>query len=197
MKKSLPLLAALLLTLPVLASAQAPVIDGIPNFHQVTDRIYRGGQPQSGAWTELARLGVTTVVDLRRPVEHSVAEESLAVVSAGMRYRNFPMNGFDTPSAAQLTTPLSWLDADEKVFVHCKQGMDRTGTVIAIYRISRQGWENQKALAEAKSLGMHWFESGMKRFIAGYETEPGFQNPATAPMEVASADSIPGGVSAR
>ena len=197
MKKSLPLLAALLLTLPVLASAQAPAIDGIPNFHQVTDRIYRGGQPQSGAWTELARLGVKTVVDLRRPIEHSVAEESLAVVSAGMRYLNFPMNGFDTPNSAQLTTPLSWLDANEKVFVHCKQGMDRTGTVIAIYRISRQRWENEKALAEAKSLGMHWFESGMKRFIAGYQTEPGLQSPAAAPIEVASADSISSGVSAR
>ena len=47
MKKPLPLLAALLLTLPVAALAQAPTLDGIPNFHQVTDRIYRGGQPQS------------------------------------------------------------------------------------------------------------------------------------------------------
>jgi protein tyrosine phosphatase (PTP) superfamily phosphohydrolase (DUF442 family) len=197
MKKSLPFVAALLLMLPLAAFAQAPVIDGIPNFHQVTDRIYRGGQPQSGAWAELASLGVKTVVDLRRPIEHSVPEESLAVVAAGMRYLNFPMNGFDTPTAAQLTTPLSWLDANEKVFVHCKQGMDRTGTVIAIYRISRQGWENQKALAEAKGCGMHWFESGMKRFIAGYQTEPGKQNPATAPIEVASADSISRGASVR
>ena len=114
-----------------------------------------------------------------------------------MRYLNFPMNGFDTPTAQQLTTPLSWLDANEKVFVHCKQGMDRTGTVIACYRISRQGWENQKALTEAKSLGMHWFESGMKRFITGYQTEPGLQTPGAAPIEVASADSIPSGASAR
>jgi len=196
MKKPLPLLALLLLSsLPLAALAQAPAIDGIPNFHQVTDRIYRGGQPQSGAWTQLASMGVTTVVDLRRPVEHSVQEESLAVVAAGMRYLNFPMNGFDTPTAAQLTTPLSWLDENEKVFVHCKQGMDRTGTVIAVYRISRQGWENQKALSEAKSLGMHWFESGMKRFIAGYRPEPGLEKGPV--MEVASADSIPPGASTR
>lgn len=150
------------------SEAAAPEVPGIPNFHQVTDRIFRGGQPETGSWTHLSKLGVKTVLDLRRPGEHSTAAESVAVCAAGMRYMNFPMNGFDTPSAEQLAVPLAMLEGGAPVFVHCKQGRDRTGTVIACYRISRQGWENQKALAEATSLGLHWYESGMKKFIASY-----------------------------
>lgn len=188
MKKSLLLVAALL-CLPLPGRAQTPSIAGIPNFHQVTERIYRGGQPETAAWTQLASLGVKTVVDLRRAVEHSVSGESLAVVAAGMRYVNFPMDGFATPNAEQLGVPLRVLDADDKVFVHCKLGCDRTGTVIAAYRISRQGWENQKALAEARSLGLHWYENGMKRFISGYRPEPASAPPTSAPIaEVAAAD---------
>jgi tyrosine-protein phosphatase SIW14 len=150
------------------SKAAAPEVPGIPNFHQVTDRIFRGGQPENESWTHLSKLGVRTVLDLRRPGEHSTAAESIAVCAAGMHYLNFPMNGFDTPSAEQLAVPLAMLEGDSPVFVHCKQGRDRTGTVIAAYRISHQGWENEKALAEAKSLGLHWYESGMRKFIASY-----------------------------
>ena len=190
MKKVPLLLAAALLVAPR-ARAQAPTIDGIPNFHQVTERIYRGGQPEAGAWTRLAGLGVKTVVDLRRPIEHSVPEESLAVVAAGMRYVNFPMNGFDTPTAEQLGTPLGLLDEEQKVFVHCKQGRDRTGTVIAAYRISRQGWENQKALAEARTLGLHWYENGMRRFITGYRPDSIRPLAAASPADSANGNAGP------
>ncbi len=161
-------LTAAVLTLPARAGAAATAIAGIPNFHQVDERIYRGGQPAARSWAGLASLGVKTVIDLRRPVEHSTAAESLAVRAAGMRYVNFPMDGFATPTAAQLAVPLALIDGAGPVFIHCKLGCDRTGTLVAAYRISRQGWENRRALAEARSMGLHWYENGMKRFIAAY-----------------------------
>lgn len=190
MKKS-PLLVLAAWLLGPTAWAEAPPIAGIPNFHQVDERIYRGGQPESRAWAGLAGLGVKTVVDLRRPIEHSVPEESLAVVAAGMRYVNFPMNGFDTPTAEQLGTPLSLLDQEGKVFIHCKLGCDRTGTVIAAYRISRQGWENQKALAEARTMGLHWYEHGMRRFLSAYQPDSPGPLAAAAPADSSQADAGP------
>lgn len=153
------------------AKTPAPPIAGIHNFHQVTEGIYRGAQPEATAWPGLAKLGVKVVLDLRPPGEHSTSAESLAVSAAGMKYVNFPMDGLATPTAAQLRGPLAVLDGPDPVFVHCKQGRDRTGTVIAAYRISRQGWTNEKALGEARDLGMHWYEFGMKRFIAGYRPD--------------------------
>jgi protein tyrosine/serine phosphatase len=56
------------------------------------------------------------------------------------------------------------------VFVHCRRGADRTGTVIACYRISHDGWENHKALQEAKSDGMSWTEIAMKHYVLGFHT---------------------------
>jgi protein tyrosine phosphatase (PTP) superfamily phosphohydrolase (DUF442 family) len=165
-------LSALLFAVPNPSQSAITQVAGVPNFHQVTERIFRGGQPEVRGWPELAKIGVKTVIDLRRPGEHSTLAESLAVSAAGMRYVNVPMDGFATPTETQLAVPLSVLDAGEPVFVHCKLGCDRTGTVIAAYRISRQSWENQKALAEARQMGLHWWENGMRRFIAAYRATP-------------------------
>src|SRR5262245_39572111 len=157
-------------TAPVLAEAIS--VPGIPNFHQVSERLFRGGQPESNAWSGLAKLGVTTVVDLRMEREHSLVQEAKDVEAAGMRYVSVPMNGFELPTEENVAKVLKLLDSGETVFVNCKQGRDRTGTVVAAYRIAHEGWACDKALVEAESKGMHWYEYGMKRFIRAYRATP-------------------------
>ena len=167
-RSTLRLLAVAFTLLPMRAHATELSIPGIPNFHQVNERIYRGAQPTDDAWPNLARFGVKTVIDLRRPEEHSITAEAKAVTDAGMRYVNIPINGFDTPSPEVVARVLEQLDSGDSVFVHCKLGMDRTGTVVAAYRISRDRWDNRKAADEAMACGLHWYEFGMKRFIRDY-----------------------------
>ena len=59
------------------------------------------------------------------------------------------------------------------VFIHCRRGADRTGTLVACYRIAHDGWGNRKALQEARFLGMHWFEFPMKNYILSFHvTQP-------------------------
>jgi tyrosine-protein phosphatase SIW14 len=161
--------APLLVLIGLLSPAWAGDIQvpGIPNFHKVNERLYRGGQPPEDAWNRLARLGIKTVIDLRREEEQSREAESRAVEAAGMRYINVPMNG-GPPREVDILEIFGILDSREPVFVHCREGKDRTGTVVACYRIATDGWENRKALAEAKSLGMHWFQPGMKSYILGF-----------------------------
>ena len=179
----LPPLALAVLVTPALSAD--PSIPEIPRFHQVTAQLFRGGQPSVLAWPKLAALGVTTVIDLRREVEHSTAAEARAVEAAGMHYVNFPMDGFDTPTAAQMGKVLRLVDSGDTVFVHCKLGVDRTGTVVAAYRIAREHWANRQALDEAEALGMNWYSRGEKRFILGYK--PLGDAPADgAPMDSAS-----------
>lgn len=159
---------------------------GLPHFFRVNERLYRGAQPSREGWDDLGKLGVKTVVDLRRRSEHSCEAESLAVYEAGMRYVNFPMDGFATPTNGQIESFLELVKGDEVTFVHCKLGRDRTGTVIAAYRIARENWTNERARAEADARGMQWYSKGMKRFIANYRanerpvTTPGVPLPASA-----------------
>jgi protein tyrosine phosphatase (PTP) superfamily phosphohydrolase (DUF442 family) len=158
----------------------APVeVPSIPNFHQVNERIFRGGQPPAEAWQSLSKLGVKVVIDLRREDEHSTAAEAQAVGSAGMKYVNVPMKGVVAPTNEQIDKVLAVLDSQDMVFVHCRQGVDRTGTVIACYRIAHDRWPSQQALGEAKSLGMGWAQMGLKKYIKAFQ-------PRTRPASAAS-----------
>lgn len=158
-----------LLSFPAWAArVEAP---GIPNFQQVNDHIFRGGQPSDEGWQSLSKLGVKTVIDLRREGEgdHSTEAEAQAVQSTGMRYIHVPMEGIVAPADEDVAKVLSVFQSTEPVFVHCKEGKDRTGTVVACYRIAHDGWQNQKAMDEAKRYGIHWFEVGMKSYIVKFQ----------------------------
>lgn len=146
-------------------------VAGVPNFHQVNDRIYRGAQPRHDGWSSLSKLGIKTVIDLRAPSE----VEQREVEAAGMRYVSVPLSGIGAPPAYKMDKILALLnDSPDPVFVHCRRGADRTGTVIACYRISHDGWDNEKALREAKSYGMAAFELAMQHYVLSF-------HPAAAP----------------
>ena len=162
-------LAALFLSLSIAVGTAAADAIGIPNFHQVNENVYRGGQPLPEAWPALAKIGVKTVVDLRREDEHSTAEEAHAVTAAGMKYVNVPMKGVVAPSSADVARIMALLHSGEPVFIHCKRGSDRTAAVVACYRIAHDRWQNQQALQEAKSFGMGSLQLGLKRYVMAFQ----------------------------
>ncbi len=163
---------ALLLTFSlasVLAAAGSEV-SGVPNFHKVDDRIYRGAQPNAEGFRNLARLGIKTIIDLRS----NSASEQRTVEAAGMRYVAMPWSGYEAPTADQMSRLLVILhdSAAAPVFVHCRRGADRTGTAIACYRVMHDHWDNQKALSEARSCGMSWTERLMQQFVLSFQPSP-------------------------
>ena len=150
--------------------AADPTAAGVPNFHAVNDQVYRGGQPTGEGFANLSKLGIKTVIDLRN-TGSAAKEEEKAVAAAGMRYVAVPLNGMTAPSTANVAKILSVIHQDTAgpVFVHCRRGADRTGTVVACYRIEHDRWDNQKALDEARALGMHWWERAMAHYVLGYK----------------------------
>jgi uncharacterized protein (TIGR01244 family) len=144
----------------------------LPNFHQVNAALYRGAQPKVDGIQKLAALGIKTIVNLRAEDERSRAEESEAR-AAGLRYFNIPMEGLSRPKDEQVERALAIINdaANQPVFVHCKRGADRTGTLIAIYRIMHDGWSSEDALREAKRYGMSWMEFGMKDYVKDYSRD--------------------------
>ncbi len=156
------------LALPAFA---APSPEGIKNFQQVDTSVYRGAQPSEDGIKYLAKIGVKTVIDLRAADERGDAEEAM-VKAAGMKYVNVPMSGHTPPTEAQISQVLGILEGDGAVFVHCKRGADRTGVVIASYRIDRDGWDNAHALSEAKALGMAADQFPRMSYIRAFQPRP-------------------------
>jgi protein tyrosine/serine phosphatase len=152
--------------IPAAALAQAENV--IVNFHRVDEHILRGGQPGTEGLRALAADGVKTILDLRGG---AAREEKETVESLGIRYVHIPLNGLHAPADADISQALATLDDPSAwpVFVHCVHGRDRTGTVIACYRIRHDGWENRKALAEAHHYGLSVLEPGMKRYILAFQ----------------------------
>ena len=158
-------LLALLAFSPVFAGS----VPGIENFDQVDANVYRGAQPTDEGFRYLAKLGVKTIIDLREADDRAKAEERV-VTGAGMKYANVPMTGLTPPTVAEISRILAIMggSSEEPVFVHCKRGADRTGAVIAAYHINYNGWDNARALKDAKAHKMSAFQLPRQNYIKNF-----------------------------
>jgi protein-tyrosine phosphatase len=127
---------------------------------------------------DLAKSGIRTVLDLRGTLDHRRWERA-AVESAGMRYIRIGLSPVFAPSAKQMGKIMAILTDRTlgPVYVHCRRGVDRSGVVIACYRIAHDHWTNAQALQEARQDGLRPIEILMKRYIEHYHVA------ATPPRE--------------
>jgi uncharacterized protein (TIGR01244 family) len=163
-------LTILALSLANFAHAQkATVNKDLPNFYAVNSELFRGAQPTEAGVEQLAVMGVKTIVNLRKAGDGVRAEEAWAR-RAGVKFVHVPLNDWLEPEDAQIEKALAIInDAENQpVFVHCRRGADRTGTVVAIYRITRDGWTAKQANDEAKQFGFGWWQVWMKDYINDY-----------------------------
>ncbi len=144
-----------------------PFVD-IPNFYQVDEILYRGGQPNQEGWNKLKSLGIKTVISLRGKDGESLQEEEL-VKSLGMQFYNLPMSVYKRPTDKQVIAFLEIIltKDNQPVFVHCSSGRDRTGAMIAMYRVLVSGLTIKQAYNEAKRFGFWPYrgDAELKNFI--------------------------------
>ena len=170
-------------TLALAALAQVePRYAELPNFHQVNQQLYRGGQPKDEGLRKLKDLGVKTIVNLRGEDAHTRTESEEAR-SLGLRYYSISLPEFSKPKDEEVERVLGIINAPENqpIFIHCRRGKDRTGTIIACYRISHDGWTAKQAKEEARRYGLGWVEIGMKQYIDNYFARHKSKNQATSP----------------
>lgn len=143
----------------------------IKNFGRVNDNYYRGSQPREQQMEQLRRMGIKTIIDLRKDKVSQAAEWA---DKAGLRYVNIPLLAGRGATEEQAKYFLSLVNdpANAPVYVHCKGGRHRTGALTAAYRITHDGWTADQAFEEMKRYdfddGFFGGPSGQKKFVYSF-----------------------------
>jgi len=175
----LPLLAACAQAAPVAADPRPATwatplaaTPGLPNLHRVTANLYRCAQPTKDGFAYLAKM--PSLANSDRPVKTVISlrafndDDPPAAAAAGMRFERIrcktwhPENEDVVKFLRIATTP-----AMQPVLVHCQHGADRTGTMVAIYRIAYEGWTKAQAIDEMVNggFGFHPLWRNLRDYI--------------------------------
>ena len=149
--------------------AQPVLTVPVRSLYQVTPDLYRSAQPDDEGMAALEKLGIRTVLNLRQ--YHSDDEEAEGTKLLLIREK---MDAGKLDAAALKRALVVLRTAQKPILVHCMHGADRTGAVIALYRIVDQGWTREAAVDELRhgGYGLHdgWFP-GITEWLLAVDPE--------------------------
>lgn len=151
------------------------------NFGVVDGRLYRGDQPKGDEYRQLKALGVKTIVDLRLDARKDSREMAEA---AGLIYVNIPIDDTKQPTDRDVAAFMKTVEeTDGPLYVHCAGGRHRTGSMIAVYRMTQNGWNVDQAYQEMLNYDFYtrWGHGGFKTFVFDYY-ERMQANPQSVPV---------------
>jgi len=126
-------------------------IPGLPNFAKVSDQLYRGAQPTAEGFAALKAMGIKTVVNLR-----ALHSDRKLLEGQGLQYVHISFKPWNPEEEDFVKFLHVVINPDyQPVFVHCQHGADRTGIMVALYRVAELGWEPGRALEELPNFGFH------------------------------------------
>src|ERR1700748_318500 len=118
------------------------------------NQLYRSGQ--------IAPSEITTLINSPYNVRKFVSLDQNAgtlihsFIPQGVEHIIFPLlegNGSIEGRTLASAIKQGLLETKGATLVHCMEGQDRTGLAIAMYRTIKQGWQCDRAIEEAISLG--------------------------------------------
>ncbi len=128
-------------------------LPGVANFGRLAAHLYRGANPEMDAYPSLKNFGIDTIVRFSTGDEF-IAAERARVESLGMSFISLPWRAAELPETTQVVDFLSLVrDHPERTFfLHCREGVDRTGVMVALYRVAIDGWSTDQAIDEMKAF---------------------------------------------
>lgn len=126
------------------------------NLYQVSESFHRSEQPKKKGFTFLQNQGFNTIINLREKQNDLKYAKGQNFIHVHYPIITWRLNESDILNVMQIIK-----DSSGKVLIHCKHGSDRTGCMVAAYRLVFQGWSKERALAELRreEFGYHefWF----------------------------------------
>ena len=126
-------------------------LPGLKNLAVVSDALWRGAQPTAEGFLELKRRGIKTIVNLR-----SAHSDRDLMAGTGLQYFEIPCHAWH-PEEEDVLKFLKIVGdpKNQPVYVHCAAGADRTGTMVAVYRMLEQGWTADNVAKELPNFHYH------------------------------------------
>lgn len=123
----------------------------VANLYRVEADLFRSAQPTSAGFKELEALGVKTVLD----VAGGDGDDQEAR-GTSLRLVHIPMSAWGLRDDRVLEALRILADPGSRpLVIHCQHGADRTGALVALYRVVVQGWSKQDAVLEMDRGGYH------------------------------------------
>ena len=148
------------------SSQKATLIDEAKNFYRVDELLFRSAQLDGSYAAKLHELGIKSIVNLR----HFSRGGDRRAFGDQFWLANKPLQSWEI-KPAQIADVLRTIRERQKegaVLMHCYHGADRTGLVVAMYRVIYQDWSLGAARSEMIDGG-YGFHS-MWQDIAGFLT---------------------------
>jgi tyrosine-protein phosphatase SIW14 len=120
----------------------------LQNLFRVHNDLYRSEQPDHDAFIELSGMGIKSVLNLR-----TTEKDDELIGSVAIKPFIVPMDAGSFTDKEVIDALKAIASAPKPILVHCRHGSDRTGVVIAMYRIIYQNWTKEDALNELLNGG--------------------------------------------
>lgn len=150
-----------------------PADSDISNFHQDNASVFRGARPTTAVIQWLAQNHIKTDIDLEDDMD-AVNQEESDTQQFGLIFNSIPLNTYLPPSEQDVAQILNIMASPQSqpVFVHCHFGDDRTGLIMALYRVKYDGWTPKAAYEEMIADGITY--TGRLVFMPYFEKSTGF-----------------------
>lgn len=148
------------------------------NFHEVIRGVYRSGLIPEEAAPLLKELGIKTVLSFDNNRKRAEREKE-RLERLGINVILIPWSGWDEPEDEAIAHILRLMESHElrPILVHCKQGQERTGVVVACWRMAQEKWSADEAYREMKTYGFRSFRYGhLKKYVYHFARRQGNQN---------------------
>ncbi len=141
-------------TEPDASSTVTPLnVGDIERIHRMGP-YYLASQPGASDFKQLKDRGIKTVINLRPHDETPDLNEADVVEGLGFTYYNVPIPGADGLNASSIHRVRQLLKTAERpVLLHCSSA-NRAGSVWLPYRVLDHGVPLEKAVDEAKTIGL-------------------------------------------
>jgi hypothetical protein len=155
---------------------------GIPDFVEITPFLFRGSVPTHEGLQALERSGVQIIVDTR---VNRTGKERKEARKLGMQYVKISWRcPFPRDKVFARFLKVVRDNPGKKVYVHCLLGDDRTGMMIAAYRMADEGWTAEEAMREMRQYGFtkshHYICPGLAKYESSFphrlETNKAFKD---------------------